>query len=73
MVYNSMHIYIKPSKIHVVLINEKIAIQHAWLILHSGLPEHVMEGEIRRKRNLQLVPVKILLVYPPLGAINVWY
>lgn len=51
--YNNMHICTIPSKIHVVLTNEKIAIQHAWLILHSGLPVlPVMEGGTGKERNL---------------------
>lgn len=57
-----MHIYIIPSKICAVLTNKKIAIQLAWLTLHSGLPVHVMEGEVGRERNLYFVPVKILHV-----------
>lgn len=51
-VYYNMNVYIVPSKICVVLTSEKIAIQHAWLTLHSGLQVPEMEGEVGRHGNL---------------------
>lgn len=50
--YYNMDAYVIPSKICVVLTNEKIARQHAWLTLPSGLQVHVMEAEVERDRNL---------------------